>query len=117
MSFPFNVTQLRNQCKGKIKIPIYYKGKNHEMYLSHVKVQIAASKKDIYLVWVYGITEYPLMLATNTKLQFKDETRMEMKVRLTFACMNLKNWQILKQNGDFWKKGTHTNFLFWKQFG
>ena len=44
---------------------LYYKGKTHEAYLSHVKVQITASKKDIYLVLVYGITEHPMMLACN----------------------------------------------------
>lgn len=57
---------------GSCNAAAYYMGKNHKVYLSHVKVQIAASKKEIYLVWVYGITEYPLMLATNKKLQFKD---------------------------------------------
>ena len=50
-------TQLRNQRKGKIKTALTYKGKKHDAYLSHVKVQITASKKDIYLVLVYGITE------------------------------------------------------------
>ena len=58
-------TQLRNQRKGKIKTPLVYKGKSHDAYLSHVKVQITASRKDIYLVLVYGITEHPMMLATN----------------------------------------------------
>nr|WP_289766908.1 hypothetical protein [uncultured Acetatifactor sp.] len=29
--------------KGKIKMPLYYKGKNHDAYLSHVKVQVTAS--------------------------------------------------------------------------
>ena len=41
-------TQLRNQRKGKIKTVLTYKGKKHDAYLSHVKVQITASKKDIY---------------------------------------------------------------------
>lgn len=52
-------TELRNRRKGKVKTSVYYKGKEHEAYLSHVKVQITASRKDIYLVLVYGITEYP----------------------------------------------------------
>lgn len=43
-----SATQLRNQRKGKIKAPLYYKGKEHEVYLSHVKVQITASRKDIF---------------------------------------------------------------------
>ena len=66
-------TQLRNQRKGKIKTPVFYKGKEHEAYLSHVKVQITASRKDIYLVLVYGITEHPMMLATNKQIKSKDD--------------------------------------------
>lgn len=60
-------TELLNRRKGKIKTSVFYKGKEHEAYLSHVKVQITASKKDIYLVLVYGIAEHPLMLATTKK--------------------------------------------------
>ena len=66
-------TELRNRRKGKVKMPLYYKGKKHEAYLSHVKVQITASKKDIYLVLVYGITEHPMMLATNKEIKSKDD--------------------------------------------
>ncbi len=35
-------TELRNRRKGKVKVPLIYKGKKHEAYLSHVKVQITA---------------------------------------------------------------------------
>lgn len=66
-------TQLMNQRKGKIKAPLVYKGKKHDAYLSHVKVQITASKKDIYLVLVYGITEHPMMLATNKEIRSKED--------------------------------------------
>lgn len=66
-------TELRNRRKGKIRMPLYYKGKTHEAYLSHVKVQITASKKDIYLVLVYGITEHPMMLATNKDIKSKED--------------------------------------------
>ena len=66
-------TQLRNQRKGKIKTTLTYKGKKHDAYLSHVKVQITASKKDIYLVLVYGITEHPMMLATNKQIRSKED--------------------------------------------
>jgi hypothetical protein len=38
-----------------------------------VKVQITASKKDIYLVLVYGITEHSMMLATNKKIKSKED--------------------------------------------
>lgn len=66
-------TRLRNQRKGKIKTPLVYRGKKRDAYLSHVKVQITASKKDIYLVLVYGITENPMMLATNKEIRSKED--------------------------------------------
>ena len=66
-------SQLRDRRKGKIRTNIFYKGKDHEAYLSHVKVQITASRKDIYLVLVYGISEHPMMLATNKKIRSKDD--------------------------------------------
>ena len=65
--------ELRNRRKGKVKLPLFYKGKMHDAYLSHIKVQITASRKDIYLVLVYGITEHPMMLATNKEIKSKDD--------------------------------------------
>lgn len=66
-------TELRNRRKGKVRMPLYYKGKKHDAYLSHVKVQITASRKDIYLVLVYGITEHPMMLATSKEIKSKED--------------------------------------------
>ena len=80
-------TQLRNQRKGKIKTPLMYKGKRHDAYLSHVKVQITASRKDIYLVLVYGITEHPMMLATNKEIKSKEDV---IKVAKTY----FSRWRI-----------------------
>lgn len=66
-------TELRNRRKGKIKTNVFYNGRNHEAYLSHVKVQITASRKNIYLILVYGITEHPMMLATNKEIHSKED--------------------------------------------
>ena len=68
-----SATELRNRRKGKVKLPLFYKGKMHNAYLSHIKAQITASRKDIYLVLVYGITEHPMMLATNRDIKSKDD--------------------------------------------
>ena len=81
------VTQLRNQRKGKIKTPLVYRGKKRDAYLSHVKVQITASKKEIYLVLVYGITEHPMMLATNKEIRSKEDV---IKVAKTY----FSRWRI-----------------------
>lgn len=66
-------TELRSRRKGKVKLPLFYRGKIHEAYLSHVKVQITASRKDIYLILVYGITEHPMILAINKAIRSKDD--------------------------------------------
>lgn len=66
------VTELCNRRKGKVKLPLYYKRKAHEAYLAHAKIQITASRKDIYLVLVYGIIRHTMMLATIKEIQSKD---------------------------------------------
>ena len=61
------------------------KAKAHEAYLSHVKIQITASRKDIYLVLVYGITDHPMMLATNKGIKSKDDViNVNSALRLLF---------------------------------
>lgn len=80
-------TQLRDQRKGKIKTPLYYRGKDHNAYLSHVRVQITASRKDIYLVLVYGITEHPMMLATNKKISSREDV-------IRVAKLYFSRWRI-----------------------
>ena len=79
--------RLRDQRKGKIKMPLYYKDKSHEAYLSHVKVQITASRKDICLVLVYGITQHPMMLATNKKISSKEDV-------ISIAKLYFSRWRI-----------------------
>ena len=76
-------TELRNRRKGKVKTSVFYKGKEHVACLSHVKVKITASKKNIYLVLVHGITEHPMMLATNKEIKSKDDI-----IRVARTCFS-----------------------------
>lgn len=80
-------TELRNRRKGKVRMPLIYKGTQHEAYLSHVKVQITASKKDMNLVLVYGITEHPMMLATNKGIKSKEDV-------MNVAKLYFSRWRI-----------------------
>ena len=80
-------TELRNRRKGKVKLPLFYKGRMHEAYLSCVKVQITASRKDISLVLVYGITEHPMMLAANKEIKSKDDV-------IKVAKLYFSRWKI-----------------------
>ena len=68
-----NASELCNRRKGKIKMKLKYKGREHDAYLSHIKVQITASRKNVYLVLVYGITEHLMMLVTNKEIHSKDD--------------------------------------------
>ena len=83
----FPATELCERRKGKIKLPLFYRGKQHDAYISHVKVQITASKKDIYLVLIYGITKQPMMLATNKLLRSKEDV-------ISVAKMYFSRWKI-----------------------
>lgn len=80
-------TELCRRRKGKGKLPLFYKGKKHEAYLSHIKVQITASRKDIYLVLVYGLTENPMMLATNKPITCKEDV-------IAVARLYFSRWRI-----------------------
>lgn len=68
-----SATELCSRRKGNFKTSFFYRGKEHEAYISHVKVQITASRKNIYLVLVYGITEHPMMLATNREIKSRED--------------------------------------------
>ena len=50
-------------------------------------MQITASRKDICLVLVYGITEHPMMLATNKKISSKEDV-----IRIARLCFS--RWRI-----------------------
>ena len=80
-------TELRKRRKGKIKTSFFYKGKEHEAYLSHIKTQITASRKDIYLVLVYGLCEHPMMLATNKDIRSKEDV-------INVARLYFSRWRI-----------------------
>lgn len=93
-------TKLCAQRKGKVKMNLFYKGKEHEAYISHVKVQLTAAKRNVYLVLVYGITENPMMLITNKPISSKEDV---IKVaRLYFSRWRIEEYfRAKKQIFDF----------------
>ena len=80
-------TRLGAQRKGKIKTSVFYKGKQQDIYLSHVKVQITASKQPITLVLVYGLKEQPMMLASNQPIHSKEDV-------IKIALLYFSRWKI-----------------------
>lgn len=93
-------TELCAKRKGKVKMDLFYKGKIHSAYLSHVKTLITASKVPVYLVLVYGITEYPMMLVTNKAIRSKEDL-MEI-AKLYFSRWRIEEYfRCKKQMFDF----------------
>ena len=80
-------SKLCAQRKGKIKMKLFYRGREHEAYISHVKVQLTAAKKPVYLILVYGITEHPMMLVTNKTISGKEDV-------IKIAGLYFSRWRI-----------------------
>ena len=95
-----SASRLCAQRKGKVKLNLFYRGKDHEAYISHVKVQLTAAKRDVYLVLVYGIAEHPMMLVTNKTISSKEDV---IKVtRLYFSRWRIEEYfRAKKQIFDF----------------
>lgn len=102
-----SATELCNRRKGKIRADFYYKGKNHVAYLSHVKVQVTASRKNVYLVLVYGLSESPMMLLTNKNIRSKEDVikvarqyfsrwKIEEYFRAKKQIFNFENFRVRK---------------------
>ena len=84
------VTELRDRRKGKVKMELRYHDSDHVAYLFHVRVEITASRRPIWLVLVYGITEHPMMLATNIPIRSKED--MQKVARLYFSRWRIEEY-------------------------
>lgn len=85
----FVATELCNRRKDKIKWVFFYKGKEHVAYLSYVKVQVTASRKNVNLILIYGITQSPMMLLTNREIKSKEDV-------IKVAELYFSRWRIEK---------------------
>ena len=69
----YKSTTLRDSRKGKIKTKVLFQGEEKECYISHINCQITAAKKNMYLVLIYGLSQTPMMLATNKIIKCKED--------------------------------------------
>lgn len=83
----YNISTLRDSRKGKIKMNIMFQGEKKECFVSVLKVQITANKKWIYLILVYGLSDTPMMLASNISIKSKDDV-------IKIARYYLNRWRI-----------------------
>ena len=69
----YKITTIRDAYKGKIKMNIMFQGEKKECMVSAIKVQITAEKKWINLIFVYGLSEKPMMVASNMPIKEKED--------------------------------------------
>ena len=83
----YKITTLRDAYKGKIKMNIMFQGEEKECMASVIKVQITAEKKWINLIFVYGLSETPMMIASNIPIRNKEDV-------IKIARCYLDRWRI-----------------------
>ena len=69
----YKITTLRDAYKGKIKINLMFQGEEKECAVSMVKAQITAQKKWINIIFIYGLSDTPMMLASNIPIKSKED--------------------------------------------
>jgi hypothetical protein len=93
-------TTLMDERKGKYKTTLKFQDEEKECYVGFINVKITASERPLRLVFVYGLGEEPMMLATNKPIKCKDDV---VKICRTYLC----RWRIeeyfrfKKQHFDF----------------
>ena len=81
------ITRLRDRCKGKLKFNISLKGENKECNVSVIKAKITASKQWINIFLIYGLSDTPMMLASNIPIKSKEDV-------LKIAKLYFNRWRI-----------------------
>lgn len=83
----YKITTLRDAYKGKIKINLMFQGEEKECAVSMVKAQITAKKKWINILFIYGLSDTPMMLASNIPIKSKEDV-----IKIARCYMN--RWRI-----------------------
>ena len=81
------ITTLRDVYKGKLKFNIMFQNVEKECLISVIKDQITASKKWINIFFVYGLSDTPMMLASNIPIKSKEDA-------LKVARLYFSRWRI-----------------------
>ena len=81
------ITTLRDVYKVKLKFNIMFQNVEKECLISVIKAQITASKKWINIFFVYGLSDTPMMLASNIPIKSKEDA-------LKVARLYFSRWRI-----------------------
>lgn len=83
----YKITTLRDGLKGKLEMKLMFQGEEKECKVSVIKAQITANKKWINLIFVYGLSDTPMMLASNIPIKNKEDV-------LKVARHYMNRWRI-----------------------
>ena len=94
------ITTLRDVYKGKLKFNIMFQNVEKECLISVIKDQITASKKWINIFFVYGLSDTPMMLASNIPIKSKEDALKD--ARLYFSRWRIEEYfKFKKQEYNF----------------
>ena len=71
----------------RFKMKLMFQGEEKECYVSVIKVQITAEKKWINLIFIYGLSDTPMMLASNIGIKSKEDV-------IKIARRYINRWRI-----------------------
>ena len=83
----YKITTLRDAYKGKVKMNLMFQGEEKECAVSIVKAQITAQKKWINIIFIYGLSDTTMMLASNISMKSKEDV-----IKIARCYMN--RWRI-----------------------
>ena len=69
----YKIKTLRDAFKGKVKIRLMFQGEEKECAVSAIRAQITAKKKWINVLFLYGLSDTPMMLASNINIKSKED--------------------------------------------
>lgn len=79
----YKATTLRDSRKGKLKGHVMFGGKETECWFTCVNVRITASRRNLKLILIYGLSQTPMMLATNLPVTSKEDVRRVVRTYFT----------------------------------
>ena len=94
------IKEVSQLFKGKTKISFTFQGKKSDCYISVLNSQLSAKDENVNILFVYGLCDTPMMLATNLKITSKED--ISKIVRLYFSRWRIEEYfKFKKQEYDF----------------
>jgi hypothetical protein len=92
----FKATTLRDSHKGKLKSHVMFKGKETDCWFTCINAQITQSRTNLKLVLVYGLSQTPMILATNRPIKSRED--VVSIVRLYFMRWRIEEYFLLRSS-------------------